>query len=94
MAILRPPDYRPGVYIMAGDSLATAGSVEQIDLSAPAPAWTAIADLNRARDQQCTATLLPDGRIHIAGGLGGADGGPCDSSTRATPSPGGSSDPP
>jgi FtsP/CotA-like multicopper oxidase with cupredoxin domain len=77
MAILRPPDYRPIVYIMGGDLPGTSESVEQIDLSAPAPAWTAVADLNQPRAQQFTATLLPDGRIHIAGGLsGGADGGP------------------
>ena len=70
-------DYRPLVYIMAGDLPGTADSVEQIDLSAPAPAWTPVASLNEPRAQQCTATLLPDGRIHVAGGLGGGtDGGP------------------
>lgn len=79
MAILRPPDYRPLVFIMAGDLPGTADSVEQIDLSAAVPAWAPVASLNEARTQQCTATLLPDGRIHVAGGLsGGADGGPCE----------------
>ncbi len=77
--ILRPPDYEPFAVIMAGDLPATANTAEQIDLSAPAPAWIALPNLNAARNQQCTATLLPDGRIFIAGGIsGGADGGPCE----------------
>ena len=50
-----------------------------IDLSAATPAWAALPDLNVARPQQFTATLLPDGRVFIAGGVsGGADGGVCE----------------
>jgi hypothetical protein len=48
-------------------------------LSAAAPAWTSLPDLNLVRNQQLTATLLPDGRVFIAGGVsGGADGGICE----------------
>jgi len=79
LAILRPPDYQPVVYIMGGDLPGTEQSVEQIDLSVAVPAWSATASLNQPRAQQFTATLLPNGRIHVAGGLsGGADGGPCE----------------
>ena len=47
-----------------------------IDLSVAAPSWSALPDLNIARPEQFTATLLPDGRAFIAGGVsGGADGG-------------------
>jgi hypothetical protein len=64
---------------MAGNLPATANTAEQIDLSAVVPVWTALPNMNVARNQQCTATLLPDGRIFIAGGVGGgADGGPCE----------------
>ncbi|HEU0077790.1 MAG TPA: multicopper oxidase domain-containing protein, partial [Longimicrobiaceae bacterium] len=79
LQILRPPDYRPIAVIMAGDPAPAQQTAEQIDLAAPAPAWTALPNLVAARPEQCTATLLPDGRIFLAGGVpGGADGGPCE----------------
>lgn len=79
LLLLRPPDYKPIVYIIGGNPAATQETAEMIDLSAAAPAWTALPDLNVPRPQQFTATLLPDGRVFIAGGVtGGADGGPCE----------------
>ena len=79
LQILRPPDYKPIAVIMAGNLPATANTAEQIDLSAATPTWTALPNMTGVRNQQCTATLLPDGRIFIAGGIGGgADGGPCE----------------
>ena len=79
LLILRPPDYKPIAYIMGGNTPTTRKTAEQIDLSVPAPVWTALPDLNVPRPEQFTATLLPDGRVFIAGGVsGGADGGPCE----------------
>jgi plastocyanin len=79
LLILRPPDYAPVVYIIGGNTPTTSGTAEQIDLSAAAPAWTSLPNLNVARPEQLTATLLPDGTVFIAGGVtGGADGGPCE----------------
>jgi len=77
--LLRPPDYRPIAYIMGGNPPAAQKTAEMIDLSAATPAWSALPDLNVPRPQQFTATLLPDGRVFIAGGVtGGADGGVCE----------------
>lgn len=79
LLILRPPDYKPIAYIMGGEFPTVEKSAQQIDLSLPAPAWVDLPDLKKARNQQFTATLLPDGRVFIAGGItGGADGGPCE----------------
>ena len=79
LLILRPPDYRPIVYIIGGNTMAAEKTAEQIDLLAPGPVWTALPDLNIPRPEQFTATLLPDGRVFIAGGVsGGVDGGPCE----------------
>jgi plastocyanin len=79
LLILRPPDYKPITYIVGGNTPTTQKTAEQIDLSVAAPAWTALPDLNVPRPEQFTATLLPDGRVFIAGGVsGGADGGTCE----------------
>jgi hypothetical protein len=79
LLILRPPDYKPVVYIMGGNTAPTQKTAEAIDLSAAIPAWAALPDLNIPRAEQFTATLLPDGRVFIAGGVsGGADGGACE----------------
>ena len=65
---LRPPGYAVRVLIAAGATPSTQQSAEMIDLSATAPMWMALPNLKNARPQQCTATLLPDGRVLIAGG--------------------------
>ncbi|MGH8543016.1 MAG: galactose oxidase-like domain-containing protein [Gammaproteobacteria bacterium] len=79
LLMMRPPDYKPIGYIMGGNPAATQKTAEMIDLSAAAPAWTGLPDMNLARAEQFTATLLPDGRVFIAGGIsGGADGGLCE----------------
>jgi plastocyanin len=65
---LRPPSYAVRVLIAAGATAAAQSSAEMIDLSAATPMWMALPNLKNARSQQCTATLLPDGRVLIAGG--------------------------
>jgi plastocyanin len=86
MLILRPPDYRPMVMVIGGNPPAARKTAEIIDLSDPSPAWSPLPDLNVERMQQFTATLLPDGRVFIAGGItGGADGGPCEIYDPANP---------
>jgi FtsP/CotA-like multicopper oxidase with cupredoxin domain len=79
MLILRPPDYKPIIYIIGGNPTAAEKTAEQIDLSTATPTWTALPDINVPRQFQFTATLMPDGRVFIAGGIEGAiDGGPCE----------------
>ncbi len=74
---LRPPDYRPRVLVAGGIAPADQ-TAEWIDLSAPAPAWEALPNLNVPRDK-LNSVLLPDGRVFIAGGvLSLADGGPAE----------------
>jgi plastocyanin len=71
---LRPPNYAPRVLIAAGNSPAAQQTSEMIDLSAVTPAWTPLPDLKVARPEQCTACLLPDGKVFLAGGVPGAPG--------------------
>ncbi len=89
LLILRPPDYKPVAYIMGGNPPGTEDTAEMIDLSSPTPVWTALPDLNVPRPNQFTATLLPDGRVFIAGGVtGGADGAVCEIFDPANPGDG------
>jgi hypothetical protein len=79
LLLLRPPDYKPVVYIMGGNTPTTEKTAEMIDLSALTPAWASPPDLAFPRPAQFTATLLPDGRVFVAGGIStGPDGGPCE----------------
>lgn len=79
LLMMRPPDYKPQVMIMGGNLNSMERSAQIIDLSDPSPAWTDLLDLNFARASQFTSTLLPDGRVFIAGGVtGGPDGGACE----------------
>ena len=81
LLILRPPDYEAIVYRMGGNEAALANSAEEINLTVPSPAWADLPDIQNARANQFTATLLPDGRVFIAGGIGtpgDPDGGPCE----------------
>jgi len=79
MFILRPPDYRPVVMVMGGNPAPARKTAETIDLADPVPTWSAVADLNLERPQQFTATLLPDGRVFVGGGIIGLpDGDACE----------------
>ena len=49
-------------------------TAEMIDLSQATPAWTPLPDMNVPRPRQFTATLLPDGKVFIAGGVPNAPG--------------------
>ncbi len=71
---LRPPNYEPVVMIMGGQDATVRQSVQQIDLSVAAPAWSDLADLNHER-VNCTSVLLPDGQVFICGGIFGIPGG-------------------
>ncbi len=63
-----PSGYTMRVLIAGGPTPATQSTAEMIDLSAATPMWMALPNLKNPRVQQCTATLLPDGRVLIAGG--------------------------
>jgi plastocyanin len=89
LLMMRPPDYKPIVYIIGGDPPGTENTAETIDLSAAMPAWAPLPDLAFPRAKQFTATLLPDGRIFVAGGLdSGPDGGACEIFDPANPGAG------
>lgn len=81
MLILRPPSYAVRVINAGGSAPGTDVTAEMIDLSDPGPAWVRIADMHEARTE-LTSVLLPDGRVFVAGGIGGTegidDGGPCE----------------
>jgi FtsP/CotA-like multicopper oxidase with cupredoxin domain len=82
---LRPPNYEPRVLVAGGtdrganwsaSELGALQSAEWIDLSAAAPAWQALPDMNVPRDK-VNSVLLPDGRVLILGGYETPpDGGP------------------
>jgi plastocyanin len=75
---LRPPGYAPRILIAGGDGPATQQSAEWIDLSAPAPAWQALPNMNVPRDK-VNSVLLPDGHVLIVGGIETLpDGGPAE----------------
>jgi len=74
---LRPPNYEPRVLIAGGDPPAAQQTTELIDLSQPSPAWTSLPNLNVPRGFQVNSVLLPDGRVFLAGGVGGT-GGPAE----------------
>ena len=75
---LRPPGYVPQVLIAGGDPVPAQLTAEIIDLSSAMPAWSALPNLNRARMHQVNTVLLPDGRVFLAGGIDGTDGGPAE----------------
>jgi plastocyanin len=76
---LRPPSYHPRVLIAGGDPMAARKTAEIIDLSAAAPAWAALPNLNVERTVQVNSVLLPDGRVLVVGGVdSGPNGGPAE----------------
>ncbi|GJL75335.1 galactose oxidase-like domain-containing protein [Nitrosomonas sp.] len=77
MLMLRPPNYKPEVVIIGGNTPATEQTAEIIDLSQAAPVWQSLPNLNEPRPFQVNSILLPDGRVFVAGGVSnGLDGGP------------------
>lgn len=84
---LKPPHYEPRILVAGGTSNGAAWSAseagalqtaEWIDLSAAAPAWQALPNMNVARDK-VNSVLLPDGRVLIVGGFETPpDGGPAE----------------
>jgi hypothetical protein len=86
---LRPPNYEPRVLICGGIGADTRQSAEWIDLSAAAPAWQALPDMNVGRDK-LNSVLLPDGQVVVVGGagLGQPDGGPVETFDPENPAAG------
>jgi FtsP/CotA-like multicopper oxidase with cupredoxin domain len=76
---LEPPDYKPRVLVAGGLPMEAQQTTEWIDLSAVAPSWQALPNLNVPRDK-LNSVLLPDGHIFVAGGTpySIADGGPAE----------------
>jgi FtsP/CotA-like multicopper oxidase with cupredoxin domain len=81
MLPLKPPLYQPRILLAGGSSTywssTEAGALktaEWIDLSASAPAWQALPDMNVARDHT-NSVLLPDGRVLVMGGTDLSPGG-------------------
>jgi hypothetical protein len=75
---LRPPNYEPRILIAGGITADTEQSAELIDLSAGAPAWQALPNMNVPRDK-VNSVLLPDGQVLIVGGIETLpDGGPAE----------------
>jgi FtsP/CotA-like multicopper oxidase with cupredoxin domain len=83
---LEPPGYRPRVLICGGTgntrltwNAGESGAMktaEWIDLSAAAPAWQSLPDMNVERGK-LNSVLLPDGRVAVLGGWANPpDGGP------------------
>ena len=82
---LRPPAYSACVLIAGGATLDTQQSAEWIDLSAAAPAWQALPNMNVAR-VKVNSVLLPDGRVLVVGGIETlTDGGPAELFDRQEP---------
>ena len=71
---LRPPDYDPKVLIAGGNTPTAQSTAEIIDLSAPTPSWSSLANLNEARPEQVQSVLLPDGRVFVCGGVPSSGG--------------------
>ena len=89
MLMLRPPNYEPRIVIAGGNTPTTEQTTEIIDLSQPVPAWSSLANLNVPRPFQLQSTLLPDGRVALAGGATpGPDGGPIEIYDPKVPGPG------
>src|SRR5262249_29514404 len=84
---LKPPNYEPRIMVAARTSNGAAWSpseagalqtAEWIDLSAAAPAWQALPNMNVARDK-VNSVLLPDGKVLVVGGVEmPPDGGPAE----------------
>jgi plastocyanin len=76
---LEPPGYKPRVLVAGGAPAAAQQTAEWIDLSAAAPAWSALPNMNVPRDK-LNSVILPDGRIFVAGGTPYSiiDGGPAE----------------
>ena len=63
--------YQPGKVLVAGGSDPPTNTAEVIDLNASSPAWRAVSSMAYPR-RQLNATMLPDGKVLVTGGTGGA----------------------